>query len=94
MKSITEAAYEIRRKAEAGPIGKRKSSFELYALLADCMALVERCEASPEDRIEMRRLVAQRADTGRSYVELKSDAFIVVCRFVFHDLRSAGASRW
>lgn len=94
MKTLTEEAYEVKRKAEAGSIGKRKSSFELYALLADCMALAERCEGSLVDRVEMRKLVAQQEGSGnRKYVEARSDAFIIVCRFVFHDLRSDGASR-
>jgi len=92
--SITDSAYNLRAIAEAGPIGKRHSSFELYNLLAQCMALAERCEAGNEYG-ELRSLVAKRPKQGRNrtYVERGSDSFILVCRFVFGDLKTSAAQR-
>lgn len=94
METVAEAAHRVRRTAEAGPIGKRKTSFELYALLADCMALAERCTSDRAAFDEMRGLVAQQPHDGnRRYVEMCADAYQLVCRFVFADLKSRGAER-
>lgn len=94
MPTITDEAFGLRRIAEAGPIGKRHSSFELYDLLGGCMRLAERCR----DRTafeEIRNLVLARPAVGRRapYIERGSDEFILVCRFVFANLRSASAER-
>lgn len=89
--TITEQAFELRASAEAGPVGKRKSSFELYAILGQCMALAERCKTGDEFD-EMRRLVAQQPTANsRRYVEKGSDHYTLVCRFVFANLKSPGA---
>lgn len=93
VKTVSEEAADLRRTAEAGPVGKRQTSFELYELLAGCMALAERCESGGENA-EMRALVAQQPTTGnRRYVERGSDAFSLVCRYVFHDIKSPRAER-
>lgn len=92
--SIASEARRIRKIAEAGPIGKRHTSFELYSLLGECMTLAERCRSSPEEADEMRRLVANQPTTRqRRYVEGGSDSFLLVSRYVFADLRSAAANR-
>jgi len=92
--SITEAADLLRARAEAGPIGKRHSSFELYALLADCMALAERVGADTDEFAALRmEMTMQGGSAGpRRYVERDSDEYILVCRYVFSD-RNAGKER-
>lgn len=84
--TVAEEAVRLRGIADAGPIGKRHSSFELYALLAGCMALAERCR-DPEEYETLRMAVAMRGGNGgpRRYVERNSDAYTLVCRFVFDD---------
>lgn len=93
MTTITTEAFRLRAVAEAGPIGKRHSSFELYGLLTKCMALAEKIVAESAFE-EMRGLVAQQPrSTKRRYVEKGSDEYILVCRFVFGNLKSSGAER-
>jgi hypothetical protein len=93
MDSVAAQAHELRKIAEAGPIGKRHSSFELYRLLGQCAVLADRC-ATGQENAELRSLVAQRSQRGhRTWVERGSDEFTLVCRFVFGDLRSKGAER-
>lgn len=91
--TVSAQAAQLRRVAEAGPIGKRYSSFELYDLLAKCSALASRCAAGDANR-ELRALVAAGHARGRNrvYAERGSDEFSLVCRYVFGDLRSASAS--
>lgn len=86
-KSVAEQAEALRQRAEAGPIGKRHSSFELYALLADCMALAERVAADEKEFNELRMSMTLRGVDGgpRRYVERDSDEYILVCRYVFSD---------
>ena len=91
--TVVSEAFRVRAIAEAGPIGKRHSSFELYGLLAECMKLTERCIANPDDEKKIRGLVVQRPRGNRTYVEKGSDAYILVCRFVFSNLRSAKTER-
>lgn len=84
----------MRAIAEAGPIGKRHTSFELYELLGKCMGLAERCTPSTVDYDELRRLVISNRDgRNRRYLERASDEFILVCRFVFGGLKSAATER-
>lgn len=93
MLSVAEQAYKVRKLAEAGPVGKRKTSFELYDVLAQCAALAERC-AKGNEFSELRALVAQQPTTqNRRYVEKGSDEYILVCRFVFGELKSSSANR-
>lgn len=92
--TVTSEAYRVRAIAEAGPIGKRHSSFELYDLLAKCMRLAERCRASKPDFDQIQLLVTQQPHGGnRRYVERGSDEYTMICRFVFSNLRSTGAER-
>jgi hypothetical protein len=81
---ISDTALRLRQAAHAGPIGKRHSSFALYDLLAECMALAARC-CNPEARLELERLIqTEKPSAGkRRYVEKQSDEYILVCRFVF-----------
>lgn len=99
--SILDDALRLRGTAEAGPIGKRQSSAELYSVLAGCLRLVERCALNPGELEELRfactetpwRVRQYPGERHRSYVERGSDAYIVVCRFVFGGLKSAAAER-
>lgn len=92
--SVSAQARRLRRAAEAGPIGQTKTAGELYGLLAACLGLVERCQRHPDAISELRGLVAQQPTAGnRRYVEHGSDACLLVCRYVFGDLKSAAANR-
>lgn len=92
--TVTVEAEQLRAAAEAGPIGKRQSSMELYRLLASCMALGKRCMADQDDRSEMRRLVSGQGIKGqRRYVEAQSHPYLLVTRYVFHNLKSSSGDR-
>jgi hypothetical protein len=94
MTSVADEANALRRVAEAGPIGKRHSNFELYELLAGCMHLAERCaERSAMDEMRTLALESSTNRGSRTYIERDSDVFILVCRYVFSNLRSASAER-
>lgn len=82
---IIAAANTLRDRAEAGPIGKRHSSFELYALLADCMALADRCREPAEYETLRMALVMQGGSGNRRFIERQSDEYQLVCRYVFFD---------
>jgi hypothetical protein len=84
MTSVTEAANRLRRAAESGPIGKRHSSFELYGLLAHCMALAHRCRDNAAERTELEHLVLSHPAQGnRRFIEKSSDEYHLICRHVF-----------
>lgn len=83
MTSIREEAARLKRTAHAGPIGKRHSSFELYELLAECLALAHRCKRDQRDRADLEQLFIEQSGGSRRYVEKGSDEFILVCRYVF-----------
>lgn len=85
---IVEQAETLRSRAIAGPIGKRHSSFALYALLADCMALAERCRGKEEYEALRMAIVMQgdnNRDRNRRYVYRNSDEYTLVCRYVFSE---------
>lgn len=84
-RSVADEAEALRQRAEAGPIGKRHSSFELYALLADCMALAERCRDGQEYEALRMATVLQGGCGNRRFVERGSDEYQLVCRYVFFD---------
>lgn len=86
-------AYRLRAAAEKGPIGKRRSSFELYELLADVMSLAERCRTGNHYE-ELRALIAQQPHEGnRRYAERNADSFTLVARFTWGNLKTAKAER-
>lgn len=92
--NVIQWAHDLRRVAEAGPIGQRKTSFELYQLLSGCLGLAEQCASDPAKLEQMRGLVTQQPANGnRRYVERGADAYQCVCRFVFHNLKSEKAER-
>lgn len=85
---IVETADRLRDRAVAGPIGKRHSSFALYALLADCMALAERCRDESEYEALRMAIVlngGNNRDRNRRYVYRNSDEYTLVCRYVFSE---------
>jgi hypothetical protein len=85
--NVADRIIKLKGRAENGPIGKKRSSFELYALLADCMQLAHECKLNPADRaalIEM--LKPEGYGKGRSrkgQVNYNSSEYQLVCRFVF-----------
>lgn len=88
-------ALRLRREAEAGPIGKKRSSFELYSLLRKCYWLAEVCARDKAEEAELRRLVSEqpKGDRNRRFVEHGSSVFLAVARFVFsHEGGSADRS--
>lgn len=85
-KTIIELAIQTRNSANSVTIRhKKKSSFELYAVLADCMEICERCLLNPEQRGELEQLfhAQDKGSQKRRYVEKSSDIYQLVCRFVF-----------
>ena len=86
---------KLRREAETGPIGKRRSSFELYALLRKCYWVAEMCQSHPNWRDGLHKLVAKqdKGDRNRRYVEEASSNYLLVARYVFsHGSSSADRS--
>lgn len=99
IESVVDQARRLRRAAHAGPIGKRQSSFTLYAMLADCMALAQRASVGSAGYDELVALVREQPHEGKGRWTLKgSDEYIVVCRYVFptgsRSAERANASRY
>lgn len=96
MVNITELANEVR--AEAADIVNRHqklASLNLYRVLARCLEVAEHCTLSVDAQQEMRRLVASEAPPGkRSYVETRSDEYVLVCRYVLKGEDYANLSRY
>ena len=81
-------------KAKAGFfVTQRRRDIDLYALLAETLAV---CEIVQREKLEesLRRAVAARQsdDKNRSYIEQGSDVFVVVGRFVFEPEINRAAS--
>lgn len=93
MTGVVETAIALREKADRAGVGQKRSSLELYRILAGCMALAMRCR-DPDEAAALRRLVLDRSrgEESRSYVEAGSDEFVLVCRYVFSS-GSASANR-
>lgn len=83
---VAREALKLRAEAEAGPVGKRRSSFRLYKLLRQCYWLAQMCQLYPERVETIRALIGDRRTDGRNrtYVERGSTIFLLVARFVFH----------
>lgn len=64
---------------------QKKASLELYAVLARCAEICERCAASPADLVELTTLfdAQDRGERNRRYIEDGSDINIRVARYVF-----------
>jgi len=81
---ILEAALSLRERA-----GKlhRHSDAALYRVLVGCLEL---CERGPEDLTRLREDYKARPFEGknRSYIEVGSDEFQTVCRYVFNSAES------
>lgn len=97
--TITELAGCARSAAEQEVTyrHKKKASFRLYGVLAQCMAICERCQLNDQDLTELKELFAsQPPDEGnkRRYIEKGSDVFLLTCRYVFHGSYLTNASRY
>jgi hypothetical protein len=86
-------ALVSRARDAAQNFPKRRSDAELYRLLADCMAICERCEK--EGQLErLKQEAVQRAkDRGarRAYFEAGADVYLVVGRLVFEGEKARAA---
>jgi hypothetical protein len=100
---VVQEIMRLKAEAEAGPIGKKRSSFELYALLADCHGLAVQIHHNSEDRqalIDLLRPADYSAKNRKGQVNKNSSAFQLVCRFVFqhkgvsHAADRSNASRY
>lgn len=94
--SISNLARQTREDAEeVTQRHKKLSSFRLYAVLAPCMELCERCERDPAERAELDRLFAEQPKEGnRRYVEKGSNIYQAVCRYVFHNTDGTNTNRY
>lgn len=95
--SISELALSTRQgAAEVVARHKKLASFRLYAILAPCLELCERCERDPSERAELDRLFAEqpKGDQNRRYIERGSDIYVLVCRFVFAGTNRTNAIRY
>lgn len=94
--TITQLANEARREAEEVVKRHQKlASLNLYRVLARCLEVAEHCALSHDAQQEMRRLVTSEAPPGkRSYVEKRSDEYVLVCRYVLSGESYANLSRY
>lgn len=94
--SVTSLAMDARQAAaEVVVRHKKHASFRLYAVLAPCLEICERCQANPADLAEIEALFRQQSHEGnRRYVERGSDIFVLVCRFVFSGTNRTNAIRY
>lgn len=83
MTDIVRDATKLRD--QAAPRNRQHKQVELYWMLADCMALAERCMHNPAEYDELKKaFIAQTEGSKRRYIESKTSAYGLVCRFVFH----------
>ncbi len=94
--SIAEFARALQTTA-GDIVARRVSDSSLYAVLAGCMEICERCRDAAEEA-ELRRLCAALPPLpgrNRTYVERGSDIYQAVARFVFHgEKKSANMNRY
>lgn len=91
MSEITDLAIACRQAARAVVNRHQKlASLDLYRVMAQTMALCETVLKSNSAQIELRDLIAaEPGERNRAYVERGSDAYTLVCRFVFMGDESA-----
>lgn len=94
--SVTTLAMDARQSAaDVVARHKKQASFRLYAVLAPCLEICERCTRNPADIAEIEALFRQQPHDGsRRYVEAGSDIFVLVCRFVFSGTNRSNAIRY
>lgn len=97
---ISSLALDVRSKAalvvdrHINP-SQKQASLALYAVLASCKEICERCEYDPAERAELERLFLDQPREGnRRYVERGSDIYVLVCRFVFTETDRSNAMRY
>lgn len=92
MTAFAEQLESVRETAaaEIGPLRRPGSTPVLYRILADCLALVERCQANPADHAELReRFMARPAAGNRRFVERRNEVWNMVTRYVFEPINPA-----
>lgn len=94
MSTVLDRLTSLQQRAERGPIGKKRSSFELYRLLQDCMILAVDCLHDPDEERALRDLLNEgRTGRSRKGVLATSTPYLLVCRFVFRHGCSESANR-
>lgn len=84
MRDIQGTADDLR--AAASNLGKRASSFALYDILGGCMQLAERLNSDDQARETMlMRFRLQNTGGNRRFIMARTDSYMLVCRYVFHD---------
>ena len=88
-KACANAAHIIVRH-------KKKSSFALYAVLAECLALVEKCDLFPQNKWQLLRMIKRGPKNGNreNYLEQDSTTEQLVCRYVFMGSLHTNISRY
>jgi hypothetical protein len=93
VRTITDLTVSAKQAAQDVVVRhKRKSSFRLYSVLAQCMEIVERCKASHQDHAEVHALFKQQE--ANHWVFADSDIFVLVCRYVFAGTYSSNSIRY
>ena len=92
--TIVDLARRVRAEADDVVVRHKKlASFRLYALLAPCLELCERCGRDPVERDDLHALfMSQPHEGNRRYVERGSDIYTLVCRYVFNG--TSGTNIW
>lgn len=94
--TVTSIAMDARQAAsDVVARHKKLASFRLYAVLAPCLEVCERCQTNPTDLAEIEAMFRQQPrDGNRRYVERGSDIFVLICRFVFSGTNRSNAIRY
>ena len=85
MTSLGESLHRLRSEALALGVPTRRRDSELYQLLASCLEIcetVERDGLHGELRSHIRTESSGGSGRGRRYVETKTSAAVLVCRYV------------
>jgi hypothetical protein len=85
-KPIEALAFETKEDAASIVLRHKKhASFKLYDVLAPCLEMCERCDASTDERETLNAFLAESimVEGKKRYVERKSDIYTRVCRYVF-----------
>lgn len=98
-RSITAQLADARASADdvVKRHGVKNASLKLYDVLAQCLSVVERCNESVVDYEELVLLFKQMPpDDGnkRRYIEQDSDAYQLVCRYVFAGSSLSNCTRY
>jgi hypothetical protein len=86
MQTIEQALDSCKQQAKDEIISLRRPGTvpKLYEVLAECLRIVERCQASDADKQELHKLFMSRPMFGnRKYVQNEAAEYHLVTRYVF-----------